>query len=393
MCKNNNEKRILDKDISGMRVGYLTVQSLSEGFTLDQSTTVIKFDCLCDCGNVKSISRRALTSKSKPTISCGCAGTKTRIKKDKFIGTRVDMLQVINRTTIQRPSGRQEARYECLCDCGNVVMKSIRYLQTNTKVPRSCGCERYSASFVDTVGNRYGNLIVTNERSELINDRLYTVCDYVCDCGVESSAYKSNILKGATTSCGCKKFEVYVSEEEIVGRKYGGLTVINEAPLIITDGGYRQRRFNCHCSYCNESVEISMDGLMNHGRVSCGCINMSRHELLVQGILDSLDVCYEYEARFSDLIGVGGKKLSYDFKFEINGSIYLIECQGQQHYEPIEYFGGMDQFLTQQAHDDMKRNYAVDNGLILIEFPYYLSNENIKRNLKQLIAEKRESKR
>ena len=49
----------------------------------------------------------------------------------------------------------------------------------------------------------------------------------------------------------------------------------------------------------------------------------------------------------------------------------LVECQGIQHYEPIEYFGGEEQFKIQQEHDRRKREYAEKKGYKLLEIWYY----------------------
>ena len=69
------------------------------------------------------------------------------------------------------------------------------------------------------------------------------------------------------------------------------------------------------------------------------------------------------------MVGVNNGKLSYDFYLpQCN---VLVECQGIQHYEPIEYFGGEEQFAIQQEHDKRKREYAEKNGYKLLEIWYY----------------------
>lgn len=51
-------------------------------------------------------------------------------------------------------------------------------------------------------------------------------------------------------------------------------------------------------------------------------------------------------------------------------SFVLIECQGEQHFRPVQYFGGEARFEIQQAHDKLKREYANLIDLPLIEIPY-----------------------
>ena len=61
--------------------------------------------------------------------------------------------------------------------------------------------------------------------------------------------------------------------------------------------------------------------------------------------------------------------LSYDFYLPIYN--LLIEFQGIQHEQPIEYFGGEEQFEIQQEHDKRKREYAKQNNINLLEIWYY----------------------
>ena len=60
--------------------------------------------------------------------------------------------------------------------------------------------------------------------------------------------------------------------------------------------------------------------------------------------------------------------MSYDFYLpEYN---LLIEAQGKQHVEPVEYFGGEDQFVIQTEHDKRKREYAEIKNIELLEIFY-----------------------
>ena len=47
-----------------------------------------------------------------------------------------------------------------------------------------------------------------------------------------------------------------------------------------------------------------------------------------------------------------------------------IEYQGQQHYEPIEYFGGEENFFDYKERDARKQNLCKNSGVTLLEWPY-----------------------
>ena len=94
--------------------------------------------------------------------------------------------------------------------------------------------------------------------------------------------------------------------------------------------------------------------------------------------LQNTDLYYEPQKIYPDLRAESGYPLSYDFLVYINGSPYaVIECQGKQHYEPIDYFGGEKQFEVQQANDAKKKQYAIENNLLFIEIPYTLDKNSI----------------
>ena len=48
----------------------------------------------------------------------------------------------------------------------------------------------------------------------------------------------------------------------------------------------------------------------------------------------------------------------------------LIEYQGEQHYFPIEWFGGEKQFERQLFNDEEKEKIAENNNLKLIKISY-----------------------
>lgn len=100
----------------------------------------------------------------------------------------------------------------------------------------------------------------------------------------------------------------------------------------------------------------------------CPMCNTPHGELIINNILNDSTISYEHPKKFSDLLGVGGFPLHYDFC--VDDQRVLIEYQGLQHYEPIDHFGGKEQFKKQQYHDKLKRDYAKANGYNLIEIPY-----------------------
>jgi hypothetical protein len=59
-----------------------------------------------------------------------------------------------------------------------------------------------------------------------------------------------------------------------------------------------------------------------------------------------------------------------------------IEYQGQQHYEPVDFFGGISSFNDQLERDKRKYNLSVENGVNLIYVSEGYNFENIKSKIK-----------
>ena len=87
------------------------------------------------------------------------------------------------------------------------------------------------------------------------------------------------------------------------------------------------------------------------------------------------------QKKFDGLVGVGGRRLSYDF-FVPQYNI-LIEFDGLQHEKPVGIFGGDKRFATQQEHDGRKRKYAKEHSFDLLEIWYYELN-----NIEQILNKK-----
>lgn len=114
----------------------------------------------------------------------------------------------------------------------------------------------------------------------------------------------------------------------------------------------------------------------------CPVCSQSHLEKMVEKWLDENGYEYKSQVTFKDLTGYGDGRLSYDFGVKEKGKYkYLIECQGIQHYESIDFFGGDEQFAKQQLHDELKKEYAEKRGIKLIEVPYTLEDYESVANI------------
>lgn len=124
------------------------------------------------------------------------------------------------------------------------------------------------------------------------------------------------------------------------------------------------------CQNCKEhgSYEVSCHNFIRGNRCPF-CFVSSGGEENVSSFLTINNICFEAQKTFKDLVGLGGKCLSYDFYLPSYN--LLIEVQGEQHKRPIKYFGGEKRFKIQQEHDKRKKQYATNNNIRLLEIWYF----------------------
>lgn len=124
-----------------------------------------------------------------------------------------------------------------------------------------------------------------------------------------------------------------------------------------------------------------------HLRVRCGCpkCNQSHGEVEVTNCLESLKLEYIYQHYIKNPYRESSN-FCVDFLFKIKDCTYIIEYNGRQHYEPVEKFGGEDQFLKQQQRDSDLRKYCAENNINLLEIRYDIKLSEIMNMIKKFIA-------
>ena len=163
----------------------------------------------------------------------------------------------------------------------------------------------------------------------------------------------------------------------MTGQRFGMLTALFKTDSHITKGGNSLATWHCRCD-CGNEIDVLAGNLYSGNTQSCGCTSRSRGEMLVDEILKELNVIYDSQVKFPDLVGLGDYPLSYDFGiFDVNKNVLcLIECQGQQHYGSVDYFGGDSQFAVQALYDGLKKEYADEVLQVpLIEIPYWVQKK------------------
>ncbi|MGN0975175.1 MAG: hypothetical protein ACI4OL_04175 [Gemmiger sp.] len=123
-----------------------------------------------------------------------------------------------------------------------------------------------SRTIVDLRGQRFGRLVALEPTGGRTPEGL-VLWRCQCDCGKSCVVSGRLLRKGERTSCGCaSKLEPEVME----GRRFGLLTVLDEAPEI--NGN---RRWCCRCD-CGAVITVWQPNLLGGRTKSCGCRKTAR---------------------------------------------------------------------------------------------------------------------
>ena len=126
--------------------------------------------------------------------------------------------------------------------------------------------------FTDLTGQRFGRWTVI-EQHDKKGTHVCWLCR--CDCGTERILTSSQIKR--SNSCGCyradRASEVHL--KNLVGQKFGRLTVIKRGKMWRTPQGLSQVKWICQCD-CGNVVEVFAGNLKKSNTMSCGCYNSEK---------------------------------------------------------------------------------------------------------------------
>lgn len=154
---------------------------------------------------------------------------------------------------------------------------------------------------------------------------------------------------------------------KIKGMRFGYLTVISDTSFY----KYNQKSiyFTCQCD-CGKIVDVRYDhlkGRENRRTISCGCKSKSSGEVKIEQILKENNIDFKNQYIIKDF----SQFAAFDFAiFNRDKLLGLIEYDGEQHFRPVDFFGGEEKFKIQQNNDLRKNVYCEEHNIDLIRIPY-----------------------
>lgn len=320
---------------------------------------------------------------------------------NRIFGEYVEHTVYFDNKKLIRIEKELDTHYKCRCKCGKIQYYNEKTIESN---PRYCFYPvPISTKFTYSVR---ANNATYNKKKKYDGIENVVLCDATeCDPADEYCEYynkykEKQIAKKEKELCQvvANLPRVYAKNYDIdfTGQQYETLIIeecVNEKlesePRFSFSQQHKKRwhnitvfrQYKCKCVLCEQEQLITCDRFgiyppTEYGYhayngywsdVYCDCHPISSFQWILNKLLIENHILYQPEYSFEDLVGKSGNYLRYDFAIlNEDGSVNcLIECNGEQHYFPVEEFGGKAQYDIQVKNDQLKKEYAEKKGIPL----------------------------
>ena len=322
----------------------------------------------CGCPKCRSL---IMSSKIKSSTEDFIEKSK-KVHSDKYDYSKVEYVNATTRVCIICPEHGEfwQKPSHHLLGCGCQVCKS-----KNTSIR----CRNNNDIFIQNAKKVHGAKY-DYSKVEYVNNKT-KVC-IICPKHGEFWQTPNSHLNGE----GCKKCSY---EERGIRRRDDTESFINKAALIHSNK-YDYSKVNYILSdipvkiICEKHGEFLQTPEVHLGGHGCPRCKSSMMENEIREFLINNGIDFEEQKRFKWL---GLQSLDF-YLTEYN---MAIECQGIQHFDAIDYFGGYDGYLYTQKRDKLKKELCENNNIVILyysnfnyNFPYkvYIDKNELLQEIK-----------
>lgn len=137
------------------------------------------------------------------------------------------------------------------------------------------------------------------------------------------------------------------------------------------------------CLICNNKFKTEPNSIL---RIS-GCPFCSKHnkpkgeQTIIDWLNTHKEIKYEYQKEFPGMKYIRQQRCDFYFpKLKL-----VIEYDGDQHYRPIKFFGGISSFNKQKELDKAKEDYLIKHGIKVVRITYKYQNEKLINKVKSIL--------
>lgn len=245
--------------------------------------------------------------------------------------------------------------------CGRLFDQRPERHMVGDKCPFCCITkQKTSKDFIDQSERVHGK--DEFDYTNTIYKNMYTKLKLRHKCGHEFLVKPCNHIHNKS---GCPKCNggVSISQNDFIanaksihGDKYDYSNILYKSAF---------KKVELICNDCGNNFKQTAN---DHISKNAGCPKCceSKGEKFISSHLDSLGV--KYIAQFRDKTCKYKKVLSFDFCLPDHN--ILIEYDGEQHFKPIDFYGGNDSFQDLKIKDAIKDCWAKHNNFKLIRVNY-----------------------
>lgn len=263
------------------------------------------------------------------------------------------------------------------CKCGNPFETTFERFRLHKRQCDECGrkmmVEKQKLSYEEV------KTFIENAGCELLDEEFNNTKEKLhlkCSCGepFEKSFEKFKSVAQCCPKCSYEK----ISNDQTFTYEFVKTFVEENSNCKLTSQEYNSisdyLNFECECG---EPFSTTFSSFRHNNQRSCKkCSNsQSKGEQIIELFLKENNLKYETQFKFDDLLAKNNRqKLRFDFAVFKDERINLIEFDGKQHFQEVEYFGGNEAFETLKYNDNNKNEYCKLNNLNLIRIPYFEIN-------------------
>ena len=140
---------------------------------------------------------------------------------------------------------------------------------------------------------------------------------------------------------------------------------------------YTNKKVIITCLIHGDFKQTPLSHIQGSGCPNC---NESKGEKIISKFLDFNKINYTRQKKFENC----KNKHQLPFDFYIPSKRTCIEFDGEQHFQPVDYFGGIKAYEQLKINDKIKNDYCEENYINLIRIRYDQMDkieEFLKRNL------------
>lgn len=269
-------------------------------------------------------------------------GDKYDYSKVEYVNnnTKVCIVCPIHGEFWQRPGDHMLGR-GCRFCYGNEKMTNVIFIEKARKIHG----DKYDYSKIEYNGNKSKVCIICSEHGEFWQRPNDHLTGYGCP-------YCGNNIKKTT--------EQFIKQAiEIHGKKYDYSKVEYKGA---------RKKVCIICPIHGEFWQEPANHLNGSNCPYCNCGNKSKMENNIRSELEAKKINFEQQKTFDWL----KYKKSLFLDFYCDEYKFAIEVQGDQHYVPIERFGGQEDFKIRQKRDEAKKKLCEEHGIRM----FYITKKN-----------------